>query len=393
MPHAPRRPLIALTAALLVLAVPACSGGDGDPGGPSVVEVAVEGPDGYPLVPASDVAAAGDGSVVVTLDELDASAVARVEDGEVVSRAVFEGSALDVVPRPDGSIAVVASPYRARGILVGVVPAGGEPDEDLDVRPTTPATYLGNGADDGYAVLAPDGRTVVLLHSNGAAPVLTAIDPDTGEVTGTHPLGEWVGAAPLGLFLTDGGAGLAVVLRTEPPGQEPAAVVLRLPGVLPGDLPATPPPAQRVPGSVVPGAAAIGPADEVVLVAGTRTPGSSTVSLEGVPADGSAPAALATLPSSSDWEEFPNGYWEDVLVGRDGTRAWVAGEAGEDSDVAEPVLVEVDLAAGTVGPLEYLSDAGVTGPMTLVGDTLVMAGYTTVRRTRESTSVVWYLPT
>lgn len=391
MPHALRRPLTTLAAALLAVSVPACGGDDGGPGGPSVVEVAVVGPDGYPLVPASDVAPAGDGSVVVTLDELDVSAVARVEDGEVVSRALFEGSALDVVPRPDGSIAVVASPYRARGILVGVVPAGGEPDEELDLRPTAPATYLGNGAGDGYAVLAPDGRTVVLLHGNGAVPVLTAIDPDTGEVTGTHPFPEWVGAAPLGLFPTDGGAGLAVVLGTEPPGQEAAAVVLRLSGVLPGDLPATPPPAQRVPGSVVPGAAAIGPADEVVLVAGSRTPGDSTVAVVGVPADGSAPAALVTLPSS--YEEFPNGYWEDVLVGPDGTRAWVAGEAGEDSDVAEPVLVEVDLAAGTAGPIEYLSDAGVTGPMTLVGDTLVVVGYTTVRRTRASTSVVWYLPT
>ncbi|MGY1773252.1 hypothetical protein [Blastococcus sp. SYSU D00813] len=391
MPHALRRPLTTLAAALLAVSVAACGGGDGGPAGPAVVEVAVVGPDGYPLVPATDVAPAGDGSVVVTLDELDVSAVARVEDGEVVSRALFEGSALDVVPRPDGSVAVVASPYRARGVLVAVVPPGGEPDETLDVRPTTPPTYLGNGADDGYAVLAPDGRTVVLLHSNGAAPVLTAIDPDSGEVTGTHPLAEWVGAAPLGLFLTDDGAGMAVVLGVEAPGQEPAAVVLRLPGVLPGDLPATPPPAQRVPGTVVPGAAAVGPADEVVLVAETRAAGSSTVSLVGVPADGSAPTALATLPSS--YEEFPNGYWEDVLVGPDGTRAWVAGEAGEDSDVAEPVLVQVDLTAGTVGPLEHLSDAGVTGPMALVGDTLVMAGYTTVRRTRASTSVVWYLPT
>ncbi len=357
------------------------------------MEVDVAQADGSAIAPATDVSVAPDGSLVVTLDELDVSAVVRVAGAEVVSRAVLPGSALAVLPRADGSIAVVASEDHAPGIRVAVVPPGGDPGEvvPVDARRTTPELALGHEFGDGYAVLAPDGRTVVLLHDDGDRPVLTAIDPDSGEVRGSRPLTEWSGSEPLGLLLTDGGSGLAVVLGSG--GPDPAtgaAVVLRLGAVLPGDLPAALPPPQALPGVVPPGGVALGAGDAVAAIVRTRPsdPASDVVSLVVVPAEGRGVRTAAVLPSGH--EEFPNGDWEDVLVSPDGARAWVAGEAGEDSDIGRPVLLPVDLADGTVGEPEYLSEAGSTGSMALLGDALVVPGHTAVRTELTPTSVIWY---
>lgn len=401
--RAGRHRLAAVAAVVALLTACGPAGDDGGAGeGPatgtsvpvpadvSAVDVPVPGQAGRdrPLSGADELAVAPDGTEVVLLRDLHGAAVVRVSGGEVVSRAEVAQDVTEVVPRADGSVVVIGGDLEWSNLLVGVLLPGGDPGGVapvplVPVSPELVALVSPDPVDVGgtHAVLAADGRTVIVLVERPWEAVLLALDPDTGRVLAERVLGA--GLRPVDLFPTGGGAGVVAVVT----GERTSEVVR-----LPADLSGVDPVRVVLDGPVR--AAAQAPDGTVHVVAPQRSGGETgpdryDAVVRWVVPPGATVAQRAEV-AVGGWPALPGAFLRIAAVDPSGELLYLAGHQRAGLGGRQPVVVAVDLRTGAVAEPVALAGAGWVHGLAVADDAVRAVG--TTAGGRGETPTLWRWP-